>query len=227
MENVRNPELVDVLDVFKREIFFSLNCHAIGTIQSFDAASQTCKATINYAKTVVQTAVNGKNQSVPKAYPILVNVPVINLFGGPSGITFPIAKGDTCMILFNDKDMDNWFISGDVNAETVSKRSHSLSDGVALVGIRSKRNALTNYDPTKSVWFHGSAKVSLSAEKLKIENAIGSLMPTLEAIINDLKNLPVTYLTTTPTNPIAPGPATPALIANITANVTKLKGLLE
>lgn len=242
MENVRNPELMDVLDAHKKDIGLSLNCHALATIQSFDAATQTCRATINYTKTVSQTAPNGKVISVPKPYPILVNVPIISLFGGVAGVTFPIKKGDTCVILFNDRDIDNWFISGDTNAETVTKRTHSLSDGLALVGVRSKKNALSNYDTSNLVLFHGANKITVSesniviekgpvkitvGDKVKIENATGSLLPILNELVVDLLSLPSSYNTTTPGNPIAPGPGTAPILTNINVNLTKLQGLLE
>jgi hypothetical protein len=51
----------------------------------------------------------------------------------------PIQSGDTCLVLFCDRDLDNWFESGQITTLN-SNRVHDLSDGVALVGIRHKQN---------------------------------------------------------------------------------------
>ena len=51
-------------------------------------------------------------------------------------ITFPIAKGDDCVLLFSDREIESWFINGD--AQPVNyQRMHDLTDAFAIFGIRS------------------------------------------------------------------------------------------
>jgi len=80
-------------------------------------------------------------------YPPLIDVPVLVLGGGNGAITFPIQQGDECIILFNDRELDNWFQNGGVQTYSTS-RTHDLSDGIALVGLRSLPNVLNNYCTT-------------------------------------------------------------------------------
>ena len=132
------PELRDVLQAFRREIFASLKCAIPGIIQSFDGTTQT--ATIKVAmQATVGTDV--------KDYPLLVDCPVVVMGGGPSFISFPINKGDTCLVLFCDRAIDAWYSTGNV-VPPAQQRQHSLADGIALVGIRNLANALSSYDAT-------------------------------------------------------------------------------
>lgn len=77
-------------------------------------------------------------------YPTLVMCPVITLFGGVDFLSLPIKPGDNCVVLFNDRELDNWLYSGDGQAPT-TPRLHDLSDGIAIVGIRSLTNSIASY----------------------------------------------------------------------------------
>ena len=124
------PDLRALLDNLKAEIFYTLNCHQVGTIESFDPVKQTASIRLSMLRVIGTEEV---------AYPLLTDCPVMFPAGGGAYMTFPVAKGDPCLVLFNDRDIDNWFTTGNVVAPN-SIRAHSLSDGVALVGIRSLAN---------------------------------------------------------------------------------------
>ena len=55
----QDPTLKDLLDLLKRDIFLTLKCHDIGTIQSFDKTTQTATVTINYQKTYMRPNPHG------------------------------------------------------------------------------------------------------------------------------------------------------------------------
>ncbi|CAK9250669.1 unnamed protein product [Sphagnum jensenii] len=79
----------------------------------------------------------------------------------------PIAQGDQCLILFNDRSIDNWFTSGQVQP-LASSRLHSFSDGIALVGLNYLNNGvtkLTNYDSTRAVLRNSTTGVGVSSTK--------------------------------------------------------------
>ena len=132
------PELRDVLQAFRREIFSSLRCAMPGIIQTFDPVTQTA---------TIQVAMQMTVWDQVKDYPPLVDCPVVVLGGGPAFISFPINTGDTCLVLFSDRAIDNWYSTGNV-VPPAQQRQHSLADGIALVGIRHLANALSNYDAT-------------------------------------------------------------------------------
>ena len=101
----------------KREIFSSLHCALPGTVESFDVESQTA---------VIRPGVSGM--------PLLQDVPVF------MPVSFEIAEGDPCLIIFADCDIDAWF-DGEDSEASASGRKHSLSDAFAFVGFKRRSSA--------------------------------------------------------------------------------------
>lgn len=183
------PELKDLLDAHRKEILLSLNCHAIGTIQEFDKDKQTASVTINYKKTFYQQiGTTGTYSPVLVDYPLLVDCPVVVLGGGPCALTFPIAQGDECSILFNDRDIDNWFLHGQTG-EVATSRLHSLSDGIVLVGVRSSLKVIGNYDPDRGVLRNGTTRVGVGASHVQIANGTTSLNAVLQNLISAINGI--------------------------------------
>lgn len=144
LQNPNDPRFEDILDAHKRETAKYVNCMRVGIIQSFDAADQT--VTVNIAQQrVAATAPDGTQTIVP--YPPLLKVPVQFPSGGGFTLTFPISPGDECLVLFHDREFDNWFTSGQVVPPT-SARVHDLSDGFALVGVRNATRSLGSVSTT-------------------------------------------------------------------------------
>ena len=135
------PDLSDILENLKADIFKNLNCINIGYIESFDTTDQT--ATIRMAIRQVRD-VNLDGSEVLEEKPLLLKCPVFILTGGSSHITMPIAKGDICLVLFNDRDIDNFFFDGGVRKPN-SERMHDLSDAFAIIGIRNILNSIGSY----------------------------------------------------------------------------------
>lgn len=220
--NSSDPKLKDLLDLYKKDVMQSLNCHAIANIQSFDSVKQTVTAKISYSKTYYEKATDGSYSERRVAYPLLLDCPAVIMSGGNGSLTFPIAKGDTCLILFNDRDLDNWFAGATTDAGVASPRLHSFSDGIALVGIRSKSNALSSYDSSRVVLQNTTTGVGVSPSKVKIYNQTTTLNTLLGQLINA-----ITLITTTNCvvgSPVAISPASIAALNNI---ATGLGGLLE
>lgn len=177
-----DPTLRDLLNLFKKEIFIELNCHHLATIQSFNSTLQTCNATINYPKTIiVRDSKTGLYNPISKPYPLLQDIPVFVLGGGATNLTFPIQQGDQCLLLFNDRNISNWFETGLVGP-VANTRAHNLADGLALVGIRQSQNPLSNYDNTRATLRNGTTGIGVNTTQIKIYNAInGSLGPNFTA----------------------------------------------
>ena len=60
-------------------------------------------------------------------FPVLADVPVF------MPVPFEVNPGDACLVVFADNSLDDG---------AVSRRKHSLSDGFAFVGFRSKKNMI-------------------------------------------------------------------------------------
>ncbi len=233
-----DPSLKDLLDLLKKDILLSLNAHHLGTIQSFDATRQTANVSINYKKTFYKhNAATGLYDAVLFDYPLALDCPVIVLGGGGGALTFPISAGDECLVLFNDRDLDNWF-QGGAGAAVATPRLHSFADGIALVGLRSLTNVLTGYDATRAVLRNGeggSTMVGVGPTLIKIANQQFTLNLLLQELLTELQSLvtqiaAITVTSTTPGNPTSPPINAPAIVAvgvQIATTATKIGELLE
>jgi hypothetical protein len=217
------------MDLVKKEVKLEMNCHHIGTIQTFNAATQTAYISINYTKTIFEYN-STSNSYVPVNinYPPSTNAPVVVLGGGPAWLNLPISPGDECILLFNDRDMSNWYSSGQVNQPVSTARFHGFADAVALVGLKSAPNARAAYDAIRAVLTNGNVMVGINpgSNKATIKNTSnGTLGASLTIILNALQ----TFLQTSSSATTAPQIATAAGTFNsaITTAVTNIEGLLE
>lgn len=215
------PGLKDLLDQFKKDILLSINCHAIATVESFDSDNQTVTATVNYSKTkfVFNQATNSYAPTAVN-YPLVVSCPVVILGGGSSNLTFPITKGDECLLLFNDRDLSTWF-EGNSFAQVPTTRLHSFSDAVAIVGLRSSHRSISGYDSSHAMLSWGETKVGISESLVLIANATG----TLKTVINGLIDLlSASFGENTPNSG---DPLNPSAVTQLTTYKTIVEGLLE
>lgn len=225
-QNVVIPdvELRDLLELFKRDTLLSVNCHAIGRVKKFNKANQTCEVQISYDKKYMEEDEFGIAQPVKKPYPLLVDIPVISLSGGESGLTFPIKAGDGCIVLFNDRDIDNWF-EGKETGFVRTLRIHSISDGIAIVGIRNKNDFIQAYDDSRASLYNGSTRVAVGESKILIENSITTLNTLLQELIDEIKDIKTRD--TIPGGTIIEQSISASSILKLATVATKLEGLLE
>jgi hypothetical protein len=88
----------------------------------------------------------------PIQMPVVLDCPILWQGGGGVTATFPIRAGDECLVVFAARCIDAWFQQG-WQAGSASQanpamnppdlRMHSLSDGFALVGLRSIPQSIT------------------------------------------------------------------------------------
>lgn len=153
-----NKSFSDVLQAWFQSNNRSFSCVKIGRIESFNPTTQTANIQILHKK---------KNEYNLKAnelvdYPLLCEVPVVVIGGGNSHITFPISKGDNCIILFNDYDYDNWYISGEARPSNID-RVHNITDGIAIVGIHSLVDLISDYSEYVQIKYSDSSKITIGS----------------------------------------------------------------
>lgn len=97
-----------------------------GRIESYDAGSQ--KASV---KPLLSRSLDtGETEELP----VVNDVPVIWPRSGGASMTFPVSRGDGCLLIFIERSTDEFKTRGGVQAPA-DKRNHSLSDAVALMGF--------------------------------------------------------------------------------------------
>lgn len=187
--SVAIPDLHTLMRFWKNNVLLELNCHQVGMITAFDATKQTASIQLASLRVIGGLAIR---------YPLLVDVPVFVPAGGDARLTLPVTAGDTCLVLFNDRDLDNWFSSGSGATEPNTERKHSLADGLALVGFRSLANSIPNYSSTNAELVNGTGYVSVEknggqlelAAKVGLRNAAGkSLLDVMTDIVAALTAL--------------------------------------
>lgn len=177
---VSQVEIRDVLSRTKSDVAYSLNCIQVAEIISYDAAKNTASVQIQFKRQLAT------GESMP--YPVLQDCPVVFLSGGTSYLSFPIQAGDTCLVLFNDRDIDTWWLTGEVNVPA-TPRCHSLSDGFVLVGVRNQTNAEALLETV--VVLNGGL------QKIVIKNDIANLKLLIDSLITALNGLIITVAGTT------------------------------
>lgn len=204
--SITDPSLRGILQQLKGEIGYELNCHQVGTIVSFDATKQMASVSLTIKRVVFNQvqSIDAGLQVTPTLldYPVLVDCPVFVLAGGGCHMTMPIAAGDPCLVLFGDRDIDNWLNAG-TSQPPNTPRSHSLADGFALVGFRPVSKAFAGYSTTDSVWSLANGYVVLRAagdveivsanggdirvqNQIRIANAATDLKTQMDALITAL-----------------------------------------
>jgi len=144
-DTLRDEELAathdDVLEAKIRDRLKEVHVALPGFIQSFDATKQTA---------VVQPAINriwiadddgNGGGSIP--IPLCSDVPVQFPRGGNGILTFPVAAGDECLLVFAERAIDNWWANGG-KQDPSEFRMHDYSDGFALLGFSSVPRVVTN-----------------------------------------------------------------------------------
>lgn len=164
-ERQDSPELV--LKAVADSLSTSLRVAMPGIIQSFDAGAVT--ATIQPAVKASVRQSDGSLSSV--ALPLLVDVPVVFPRGGGVTLTFPVAAGDECLVVFADRCIDYWWQNGGVQ-EPVDQRQHHLADAFALIGPQSQANKISGIS-TSGAQFRsddGSTylEINPTSQKMKI-----------------------------------------------------------
>lgn len=96
-----------------------------GTILSFDAS--TCLASVK--STLKKYTADDRVLE----YPVIDGVPVFMPHAGAAQITYPVKAGDSCLIVFSERSIDEWLgVGSDDNHDP---RQYDLTDGFCFVGM--------------------------------------------------------------------------------------------
>jgi hypothetical protein len=230
MKQIIDPTLFDVLKTHGRDVSRGTNCVQIGIIQSFDTAKKTAEIKLVLKRLLPDGSLMD--------YPPLLDVPCLTVQGGGAYLQMPITKGDTCLVLFNDRNFDGWYKTGAVSAPYDS-RAHDLSDALAIIGLDSLASSQPAYPTDEARLMAGASKVSVKKDgseaslkqgtgevtavggKVRIKSASSDLKTALDSLVDALVGMTVV-------DPISgPLPVSASSIANLNAIKTTLAGILS
>ncbi len=132
-----------------------------GTVLSFDAGS--CRASVK--PTLKFYTADDRVLD----YPVISGVPVFMPHAGSAQITYPVKAGDSCLIVFSERSIDEWL--GEGNEDNHDPRQFDMTDGFCFVGMM----------PTQSI----------SADNVEVINGGTSISLTPGGTINIVGNINV------------------------------------
>lgn len=159
-------ELLEVIENAIRRASEDLHTFMPGRIESYDYRTQ--KATVK--PLLKKRYLDGDVLELP----VLGNVPVIFPRTGTAGITFPVKKGDKVGLIFAERSLERWYLTGE-DSEPGDRRRYDLSDAVAIPGLYSfaEKNIQSNnsdvevHNDGQRITIKANGDIELGVETLK------------------------------------------------------------
>lgn len=120
------PTMAQVLqDAFEGRLC-NLHTAMPGRILSYDASKQTAK---------IQPELKRKfRDGSVLDIPVISDVPVVMPRAGKAFISLPLKPGDQVLLIFAERSLDTWKVSGGSVDPTTESRKHDFSDAFAIPG---------------------------------------------------------------------------------------------
>ena len=158
-----SPDLTQTLYSVVEKAGKELNCLRVGIIQNFYADDLTADVLIANKKTINLNS--DGTQNVRNYALIRAKVCYCTPY-----ITYPLKAGDECILLFSDREIESWFVNGNVNAE-IYPRLHDLTDAIAIVGLRSLPNMISILTNALHL-FYGSSDIQILENQININSTL-------------------------------------------------------
>lgn len=175
----RNPTLAAVLNDFKASMFADMRVAVPARVERYDAATQLIDAKPLLRDTF--TTEEGEREIV--SLPVITNVPVVFPGAGGFRLTFPVAVGDTVLLVFADRSIDTWLAQGGEVSPT-DERHHHLSDAIAIPGLH----------PNSAPWSGAEAGVVTIGS----DSGPAEFVATAERVLTELSSLADVFTNWTP-----------------------------
>lgn len=142
-----SPSLLEVLDLAMTRRLGEVHTALPARVEAFDADKQTA----DLLPQVQSFALQEDGTEVAVTLPVLSSVPVIFPGGGGYRSTFPLAKGDTVLVVFAEASLDAWQARGGV-VDPEDRRRHHIADAVAIAGLHDDSKPWTGVATNAATW---------------------------------------------------------------------------
>lgn len=136
-----NPTLADALEAVTEHRTREVRTAEPGRIISYDPEKNRAE---------VELCIKGKLYCVDgyetTPAPLLPTVPVLWPRGGGAFITWPLKKGDYCLVIVQRKSIDQWCAKGGTQVDPIFDWYHCYDDAVAIPGFYPYPEALKHED---------------------------------------------------------------------------------
>lgn len=140
-------------------------------------------------KASVQPVINKKLTNDEEfEMPIISSVPVVFPHSGGASLIFPVKPNDFCLLVFCERNIDNWKQTG-LQVAPFDLRKFSLSDAVAIMGVLpfTEISEASNNDDVKLVYMGSEIIISANGDvKINTSNriALGSTQAEVLSILS-------------------------------------------
>lgn len=182
----RDPDLEAVLDLFREKLLERIRTKLPGTITAYDPATQLASA-----QPAIQERKLAEDGETLTAEPLPASHRCVVVFprGSKGGLTYPVAVGDPCVILYCSSSIARYVAGGASTTggqvDPGDDRHHDLSDAIVIVGGHPAGSPPTDA-PTDAVVLHaaGGIKVKLGSSSAS-QKAVGdSALTTFGQALN-------------------------------------------
>lgn len=151
-----------VLDSLRDNINYNLNCVKVATVESFNDENLTvcCKVANKRLRQI-----KDDGSQVLQDYP-LIYAKVHYIGWGDVGITYPIEPGMEGILLFNDRELETWFMTGQ-SGTLAYDRCHNLSDAIFICGLHSMPNMIQIAEACLNILYKGT-DIKLKEDSIEI-----------------------------------------------------------
>ena len=168
----------NIARALQQKIFSTLRVSMPGIIEEYDYKTRKCSVKID----MQELYEDGSELD----YPVITNVPVMLSCSGGASMIMPIRRGDSCLILFADRNIDSWLLGVSGRAPK-TMRMHSINDAVVLMGLmpfktlsaaKNNDDLLISYEdseitlkPEGNIEVTSAKKITVKTEDIQIECA--------------------------------------------------------
>lgn len=140
----RSPSLAAILEAALSARLARLHVSLPAVVMRYDAARQA----IDAQPIIRQSYEDEEGARSTERVPVVTDVPVVFPGSGPFTMTFPIAVGDTVLLVFSEQALEKWLTYGGIDIDPLDDRRNHLSDAIAIPGLRPFSDPVPNATTT-------------------------------------------------------------------------------
>lgn len=217
MSQSTTPDLATVLRAATSASLKGVRVALPGRIESYDASTQQAVVQPLLLEGVFDEA--GERQT--ERLPAIAGVPIVFPGAGGFRVTFPVAVGDTVLLVFSSSSIDRWLaLGGEVDPQ--DDRRHHISDAIAIPGLRSFASPLGSAPTTSmSMGKDGGPTIEITGSEVHAGGA------SALALLSELSSMVSTFNSHTHILALSSGTGTaavPATAVSTPTGTTVLKG---
>lgn len=186
-----SPNLLSLFHSFKDKLLYNdINCCRVAIVNEF--YPESLQVQVNIANKMVVNIKDDGSQITQDYAPITAKI----CYAG-NGVSYPLKPGDSGILLFNDRELESWYINGQVNQLSYD-RCHSLTDAIFIVGLYPQPNlANAQYIENCLHIFYGTKGIKITDTGLEIDGDLkvnGKITTTGDVIVNGISFLNHTHV---------------------------------